>query len=240
MKRVPTAIAIVVVATLGAIACGKSTPANPGPTVATLTLSPATDLIKIKGTEKFSVTAAYTTGATEAVTASWTVDNQQVATVDSGGTATGVGAGQATITASYQGKTATRGLRVVPDYAGRWSGNWVVTRCAVQGDFRPDWCVPVQGTFPASLELVQTRDVTSGPWTFQESTGNVQGTIASNGSLTLTSTTFQSGVRIEIASWQSTTTDNRTMTGNFSLTWTVPGRSGSAQTDIALQNFTKQ
>jgi hypothetical protein len=221
--------------------CGKSTPTNPGPTVSTLSISPATDLVRIRATEKFSATASYVTGVSETVTPSWSSDNQAVATVDTSGAATGAGSGQATITASYQGKSATRALRVVPDYAGRWAGSWTVTACAVQGDFQANWCDPVRGgTFPATLELLQTRDVVSGNWTLQESTGTVQGTIASNGALGLTGSSLQSGVTIDISAWQTTTTDNRAMTGTFVLTWTVPNRSGSARTDLVLQTFTKQ
>lgn len=223
-----------------AAACDKSTPGTPSPTVSTLALSPGTDLVKIKASEKFSVTATYTSGASEGVSPTWTSDNQAVATVDAGGTVTGVAAGQATITASYQGKTATRAIRVVPDYAGRWAGTWAVTRCQVQGDFREDWCGGVQGAFPATLDLLQSRDVVSGTWTLQEATGNVQGSIAGNGTLALTGSSLQSGVTIEIGAWQSATTDNRLMTGTFTLTWRVPGRSGSGQTDVEMRNFTKQ
>lgn len=239
MKRVFIGMGLIVL--LGVAACGKSTPSTPGPTVSGLALSPATDWIKIKGTEKFFATATYTTGAAEAVTASWSSDNQAVATVDNTGTVTGVSAGQATITASYQGKTVTRSLRVLPDYAGRWAGTWAVTSCEVQGGFPADWCTPMRGAvLPATLEMQQSRDAVSGAWTLQESNGNVQGTVATNGTLTLTGSTLQSGVRIEIVAWQSNTTDNSSMTGTFTLSWQVTGRAGSGQTVVEMRNFTKQ
>ena len=120
--------------------------------------------------------------AAEAITPAWTSDNTSVATVDAAGTATGVAAGQATLTASYQGKTATRGLRVIPDYAGRWAGNWGVTSCSVQGDFVANWCDPVRnGSFPATLDILQAKDVVSATWTLQEATGAAQGNIAGDG-----------------------------------------------------------
>lgn len=228
-----------VLASLVAAACDKSSTA-PSITVSSLVVSPATDLLKIGGTEKFSVTATLSSGAVQGVTPAWTTDNPSVATVDSSGVATGVGAGQATITASYQGKSSSLLIRVVPDYAGRWAGTWAMKSCSVQGGFRADWCNTVQGSFPARLELLQTRDYVSGTWTLQESTGNVQGTVAANGHLNLTGTTLQSGVTVTIGSWDSMTTDNRTMTGSFTLTWTVPNVSGSGQTGVDLQSFTKQ
>jgi hypothetical protein len=233
-----TVLAVLVVASAFAAACGKSSPAEPSRTVSSLSMSPGTDWLKISGTEKFSVTAQYNTGVVEAVTPTWTSDNTSVATVDAAGTVTGIASGQATITAAFQGKSTTRGIRVIPDYAGRWAGNWTVANCTVQGI--PDsWCSPIRnGSFPATLVITQTKDVVSGTWTFQDATGTHPGTIATDGTLTLTGSTFQNGVTIEVSSWQTRTTDNRIMTGTFTLTWR-PG-SGSAQTTITLQNFTKQ
>lgn len=238
MKR--AAIVVAILACAFAASCGK-TSETPSPTVSGLALSPATDLIKIKGTEKFSATATFTSGNSEVVTASWASDNQAIATVDATGTVTGVASGQAAITATFQGKSATRSIRIVPDYSGQWAGSWAVTSCGVQGDFPANWCDPVRGgTFPATLAIVQTRDVVSATWTFQESTGTHPGSIGADGRLTLTGSTLQNGVTVTISSWQTLTTDNKNMTGTFALTWTTAGRNGSAQTTIELRNFTKQ
>jgi hypothetical protein len=231
----------VVVAAVAAFAACEDSPAEPTKTVSSLSMSPATDWIKLRATEKFTVTALYSTGASEVVTPAWTSDATTVATVDAAGTVTGVAAGLATIAAAFQGQSVTRTLRVIPDYAGRWAGSWDVTSCTVQGDFISNWCAPVNnGSFPATLEILQTKDVVSATWVFQEATGSHPGTIAPAGPLSLTGSSFQSGVRIEIVSWQTVTTDNRTMTGTFTLRWTTDGRSGSAQTVIALRNFAKQ
>jgi len=232
---------LVVLAAAAFAACEQSSPAEPTKTVSSLSMSPGTDWIKIKAAEKFTVTALYSTGAAEVVTPAWSSDAATVATVDAAGTVTGVAAGLATIAAAFQGQSATRTLRVIPDYAGRWAGNWAVTSCAVQGDFIANWCAPVNnGSFPATLDILQTKDVVSATWVFQEATGNHPGSIATAGPLSLTGSSFQSGVRIEIASWQTVTSDNRAMTGTFTLRWTTDGRSGSAQTVIDLRNFTKQ
>jgi hypothetical protein len=231
-------LVVLAIASVFAAACGNSSPAEPTKAVSSLSMSPGTDWLKVKGTEKFSVTAQYSTGAAEPVTPTWASDNAGVATVDASGTVTGIGSGQATITATYQGKSVTRTLRIIPDYAGRWTGNWVVNSCTVQG-LPASWCDPIRnGAFPATLDIRQSKDVVSADWTFQETSGTHPGTIAPNGTLTLTGSTLQNGVTIEITSWQTITTDNRTMTGAFSLTWRPP--SGSAQTGITLQSFTKQ
>lgn len=237
MKRV--AVAILMLVSLGAAGCGDDSTSSPSPTVSGLALSPTTDYLLLKATEKFSATATLSTGVTQAVTPTWASDNQSVATVDSSGTVTAVAAGQATITAAYQGQTATRLLRVIPNYAGAWAGTWTVTKCTVSGSFSSSWCSGVQGSFPATLTLLQAKDVMSGTWKLQEANGNVEGSVAADGTLSLTGSSLQSGVTIKISSWQTRTTDNTTMTGTFVLTWTVTGLSGQGQTTVSLQNFTK-
>lgn len=235
MKRACAVVALVALAA----ACGDSNPQKPSRAVTTLTVAPATDMIKLKATETYSVSATFTTGATEQVSAAWTSDNQAVVTVTQAGQATGAGPGQATLTATYEGKTATRPLRVVPDYAGRWAGTWTVSNCQVTGNLGPQWCGGVQGSHPATLELVQTRDAISGSWTLQEGNGTVQGSVAPSGALSLTGSSLQSGVTIEIGSWQTLSTDNQTMTGTFTLLWKISGQT-VAQTTVTLGNFTKQ
>ena len=236
MKRL--LLVLLAVASAGAAACEQSSPAEPTRTVSNLSMSPGTDWLKINGTEKFSVTAQYSTGVVEAVTPTWTTDAASIAVVDASGTVTGLAPGQATIAASYQGKSISRGIRVIPDYGGQWAGNWTVTSCTVQG-LPTSWCDPIRNaSFPATLVIAQSKDVVSGTWTLQEGTGTHSGTIALDGTLALTGTTLQNGVTIEISSWQTRTTDNRTMTGTFTLTWRPAN--GSAQTTITLQNFRKQ
>jgi hypothetical protein len=220
--------------------CGKSD-TSPSPTVSNLSLSPATDWVKIKGTERFTVTALYSTGASESVSPTWTSNNGGVATVDSGGLVTGVAAGQATIVATFQSKTAIRDLRVIPDYAGRWSGNWSVTSCTTSGALPSAWCNSIQNaSLPATLQINQTKDQVSATWTLQESNGTAQGSVSSDGKLTLAGSNLQSGVTIEIVSWQTVTVDNQSMTGTFTLKWSPAGVAGSAQTVVVLQNFRKQ
>lgn len=223
----------------GLASCGKgdaTSPTSPAATVVELTISPTTDFLKLKGTERFVANARLSSGAIEAVVPTWRSDASAV-TVDGSGLATAAGIGTATITATYQDRSATRAIRVLPDYAGRWVGTFFVTSCQVEGGFRAEWCGPVLGaSFPARLDIVQTRDVVSGTWTLQEdSTGTIVGTIAGSGELSLTGTVFQGGVSITISSWQSMTTENTTMTGRFTLTWAAPG--GSARTEVELRNF---
>ena len=135
---------LVVVALLTTmVACGgkgggsPTAPSAPTPTITGLSITPATDLIKIKASESFTATATFSDGSSRPVPATWGTDTPGVATIDSSGRATGVASGQATIFADYPGaQRATRLLRVVPDYHGRWRGDWSVTACAEEGDWR--------------------------------------------------------------------------------------------------------
>jgi hypothetical protein len=162
--------------------------------------------------------------------------------VDANGLVTAVGVGSATITADYEGMRATRLIQVLPDYAGRWVGEFVVRDCAVSGGFRAEWCEQILAApaFPARLDLVQTRTAISGTWTLQEdTTGPVTGNVSATppGTLTLEGSVTRGGITTTISSWETVTTDNQAMTGDFTLTWTTRGVPGNARTVVTLRNF---
>ena len=102
MKPFGTALVAVIVAL--ASACGSST-TTPGATVSSVTVSGAAP--GVGATAQFSATATLSNGTTQAATAqaTWSTSNASVATVNSAGLVTGVGAGEADITATYQSTT---------------------------------------------------------------------------------------------------------------------------------------
>jgi hypothetical protein len=59
-----------------------------------------------------------------------------VLSIDAGGLARGLANGAATITATHGGVSETRRIRIVTDYQGSWTGDYVVRRCDHSGDFR--------------------------------------------------------------------------------------------------------
>ncbi len=237
-------VIVLLVAAAGAACNSKdSSPGAPSETVTEITISPATDFLKLKATERFTATARLGGGATRAVTPRWSSDTTAVATVDSGGLVTAVGIGSSTIVADYEGLRATRLIQVLPDYAGRWTGDFVVASCSVTGGFQAQWCRQIQAlpALPARLDLVQTRSAVSGSWTLQEdATGTVTGNIATDGTLALEGNVFRGGVTTTISSWESKTTDNLSMSGSFTLTWRASGLPGSATTRVTLRNFQKR
>jgi hypothetical protein len=101
--------------------------AQPTSSPVSISIAPATDLIKIKSSESFAATTSSANGTTRSATATWSSDNPAVASVDGAGRATGNAAGLAAISAQADGLRATVNLRVVPDYHGRWEGETLLT-----------------------------------------------------------------------------------------------------------------
>jgi len=212
-------------------ACGgSSTPTAPAATTTGITISGNTDLLRVQENVTFAAVASRSDGSTQAVT-EWASDAPTVLSINATtGVATGLAAGQATITARNGGVAATRLLRVVPHYQGAWTGRYLVAGCTASGDYLTfGWCGSLQGqNLPFSLTLSQTRDTVSGTITFGEYTGSVSGSAAMNGALTLAGTAVSGGASISISSWSTNSASFGVMTGNFSQRVTSTTLSGSA------------
>ena len=78
---------------------------------ASISVSPATDTLAAEETQQLTVTATYEDAETEDVTEDtrcvYTTSDDEVATVDTAGLVTAVATGEATITATYHGRTDT-------------------------------------------------------------------------------------------------------------------------------------
>jgi hypothetical protein len=244
-------ISLAVVVALFSCGCGDDGPRSPNaptptPTVAALTITPATDLLKISQTETLAATASMSDGSSRALAGSWSSDAPAVATVDANGRVTGVGSGDATIAVDAQGVRATRRLHVIPDYQGRWSGDWRVAGCAADGDWsRVDFCreLPIGSRDALTVVLTQDRATVSGNADFGGLQGPVQGSIRADGLLALsgTFTVSDEGLvfEIAIADWQTVTTDNQRMTGRFTITLRASGIQGSGRIDGELRVVAK-
>jgi hypothetical protein len=208
-------------------------PVGPSSNVLSVSIGPATDFIKIKAIEPLSATASYSNGTTQTVQGTWGSDAPAVATVDGSGRVTGLAAGLATIFVDYEGLRATRTLRVVPDYHGRWIGDLSVTGCSNDGDFI-GFCseFPTGELVLLSLVINQTRDTVTGTTDFGDDLpGPVTGTILMNGQLVLSGTYTISIdeilVELTVSEWETTTADNERMTGHVRVTGRAVGVQGT-------------
>jgi uncharacterized protein YjdB len=104
---------------------GNATLTVGAPLLSSIMIGPATASIQVGDTQTFTVTAVYQNGTTAAVTGTWVTSNATVATIEAGpagrrAVATGVAAGNVTITVTYQGlsDTATLAVTAVPTLVG--------------------------------------------------------------------------------------------------------------------------
>ena len=115
---------------------GSTTPAPPAVTVTSITVTSASTMLKVGQTETFTATANMSNGTQQAATGTWSSDNTGIATVNSSGLVTIVGAGNANIIMTQSGKSGQKGIRGVPDYQGTWGpGTYRVDSCQNTGDW---------------------------------------------------------------------------------------------------------
>jgi hypothetical protein len=134
----------------------------------------------------------------------------------------------------------------VPDYQGRWNGDYVVTSCTSDGDFqRGNFCgeFPTTDLYALTMGLSQDRDAVNGTSDFGDLPGPVQGSIRMSGHLLL-SAAFTLPVDdfvidVTLADWEALSTDNERMTGRFGMVVRAARLQGSARIDFELRIFGK-
>jgi len=212
-----------------------------------LSLTPNTDLITINSSESYRAVVNYDNGTSEFVSTNvtWNSDAPTVASVDTTGVVRGLSSGWATVYADYQGMRGTRKLRVLPDYQGRWEGDWMVTACRDEGDWEGGcFGFPTGELFGLTLVVTQTRDVVSGTTDFGDDLpGPVTGSIDESGTLSVggTYTVDIDGMRVEITvtEWKTMSADNQKMAGQMCVIFRISGLLGSIEVDGQLNVVNK-
>jgi hypothetical protein len=213
-----------------------------------LGISPATDLIKVGATETYSVVVNLSDGSTRPATApAWSSSDGAVATIDAGGSARAVAAGTTSIGVTAENLSATRSLRVVPDYQGSWAGTYRVTSCAHTGAFRAARaCGDIVKTGDVggiAARFTQTRDSVSGTLGLGALLGDATGTVQQGGELDLRgSIAFEEeGFRgtINVSSW-STRIGTTGMVGGFQQRWIAAGIDGDMTLGCELVEVTRR
>jgi hypothetical protein len=230
------------------VGCGGEDGVNgsTGPTVVTgVSVTAGSDLITINASQTLTARASLNNGSSMTVQPAWGSDAPGVATVDATGRVTGIGSGVATVFADYEGKRGTLLLRVVPNYQGRWEGDWSVTACSSDADWL-DVCdeFRVGELFWLTLVVNQTRDTVTGTTDFgDELPGPVKGNIEMSGALVVggTYTINVEGLLLEltVTDWETMSVDNQRMTGHLCVIGRVAGLQGSFDVDGELHVVTK-
>ena len=157
-------------------------------TVTSISVTPATASIAVGATQQFTATATYNDGTTANVstTATWTSSATSIVTISTSGVATAVAAGQATITATYQGKSGSAGFAAVATKP-------TVTSVAVTPS-------------SASLQVGGTQQFTATATYSDGTTANVSTTATWTSSATSIATVSATGLATAIAAGQATVT----------------------------------
>ena len=156
-------------------------------TLSSVTVAPSTASVTVGATQQFTASATFTDGSTSDVTSNgttWTSSAGSIATVNSSGLASAVAAGQATITANYQGKSGSAALTVTAA---------TVTSIAVTPS-------------TANLQVGSTQQFTATATYSNGTTGNVTSTATWSSSANSVATVNASGLATAVGAGQATIT----------------------------------
>jgi hypothetical protein len=230
----------ILAAALSVSACGNDNPASTVTPTATSAITPAATALKLGDTQAYTLTA---TPAPTAVT--WASSNTNALTIDTGGTATAVGVGASTITATGDaGQSATLTVQTVPVYQGNWAGTATVLACTDLAGFTASrYCAANLGTAQrVTLSLNQSGLTLGGTMTKSEGpnlvNGPVSGVLGIGGDITLTGTLAGlangSNFQLVLISWNSLA-DGANMAGTWSGNVTSPQILGLATLQWSLR-----
>jgi hypothetical protein len=243
----PSIIAAFVVAACGG-GSSTPTPTTPTPTAPTATgLSiSGTDQLRTGQSQTYAATVNLSNGTTQAATSpTWTSDNQSVMTITSAGQAAALTHGTSTLTATAQGQSATRLVKVYQDYQGTWTGAYRIRTCDDQGDFKNLFCAdifPRGALLPIRITLTQPGSTASGTLELGNIVHTLSGGIfdtrhfvgAANGTFSDSGITLTS--RTGTLDILSTATS---LTGTIINTITASGFSGNVYIEADLSGVTR-
>jgi hypothetical protein len=235
-------------ALLGIVGCSgsNSSPTAPTatPTIRSLNLSKASVELLVGNSERITATATYSDGSVTAASPTYTSSNTSIATVDGDGNVRAVAAGVATISATFSGATTNLSVRSIPDFAGRWSGQYRFTSCAAPPRWGESYCDGVIGpSYPIVLNLVTTGSRVVGSFQLGNVTGTADGVVAEDGTLRLNGTFAVLAANVtysfELQNWQSQMTGN-SMTGRWASLGRISGESQTAFFECEMITVSRQ
>lgn len=254
----PVRLALVVVVALATGCNDKTNPAAPSAPTATTLLIIGDDAVRAGLSTTYTATATMSDGTTRTVTPTWTSSSAGVASVDSAGRLVGLAHGSTNLTASHEGRSASKTVQVVNNYEGNWAGNVVVKACTDSGDLTNrdgGWCRSGPGrvgnVWSIGLALSQTgRNLSdiAGTVAGDYAGGNITGMVMADGRLSLAGGPFSlwdwEGTLIlatwQIRAWDTSLSGPGVMTGRWSQDYaSVYFRIGNAKMENELVTMTR-
>jgi hypothetical protein len=198
----------------------------------------------VGGVTQASATATYSNGSTGAVVTGFSTDAASVATTNASGRLTGVGIGDVTVIVDYQGVRATKTVRVLPGYAGVFSGTYTVSSCEESGDFTSQGVcaiVTAQPTLPIAFNTQQSADLTTvtGQFAIGQLVGNGEGTVAADGQFSYAGTFTTGTGHIALQDMRVTSTTPGQFSGTFRQVWTDDTLTGQATITCVMSTINR-
>lgn len=237
---------LVVVSLVWVAACSKSNPASStvaptsAATVSSVRILNASEALLVGTSRTFQALAYMSDSTTQVVSASWTSNNPGIVTMN-GATAIGMSPGTASVRAAMQSQWDQQPVVVVPNFGGRWDGDFQVAACNAGPFVTTTYlCVDefsVGSPIPVSIMLTQAADHVSGSVSMTAASGasgkwsnvfkgTVYGVIDGNGQLSLQGELIGVGperngsvFRVIIRNWTATMAGNQ-----LPSTWTMEFR----------------
>jgi hypothetical protein len=249
MKRSIAALACVLAAACGSKSSGGGggNPVAPSaPTVTGLTISGG-DTMRTGQTQPYTATVTLSNGTTQAATSpTWSSDNSGILTIDNSGQASGSTHGTATITASAQGASATKTVKVFQNYQGTWNGSYRIRVCTATGVFAGIWCeadgFAANSIAPMRVTFTQDGAAVNGTLELGSISGNIKGSVfdsrrfVGGGVLTILS----SGIvlSLNVGTFDVLSSGNQ-LSGTFVVNTTASGASGNGYFETDLTSVTR-
>ncbi len=218
------------VAAFLAVSCqGVANPSAIQPRPDMLAIEPALDGLTLGSSQVLTAVIVSGDGKRRTAAVSWMSDVPEVVTIDANGRISGARLGRSTIRAQSDAFSASLPLRVVPNYAGSWSGEYRQKSCGRLSGGGPDpYCrFTAGGVFRIRTTLMHTGATVSGTLELFDNTGrvivetgSVDGVIDAGNALILSGTAFGTDPsehsESTLSEWSTTlATDGASMAGRF-------------------------
>ena len=255
MRLLRVAFVLSVIALPG---CNGKNPAGPSQPAASAISGLAingTDAVLTGVSASYTATATFSDGTSRAVTPAWISSNPAVGSADGDGRLDGRSHGSTTLTATYQGRSVSKTVQVVNNYAGTWNGSFVIRACSDSGDLTNHdggWCLAGFGRVGTVVSGMTMRLAQSGT-NLTEITGTLgsfeealTGVVTADGRLTLGGTFREWDWDHEIVeaiwqihAWDSNLAGPDVMTGRWSEHLISFFRIGTADIDNEFVTMTR-